>query len=80
MLAFLVPYQYVKWHVLIVRCLYSKCVRSPTVSMVRAKIGEYTSSVNQPRAAQAVDNGCQVLHNIVIGKPVQKIISWTGAP
>lgn len=54
---------------------------SATASSYAVKeIGEYVFPMNQPQADQALDNACQTLHNIVIGKPVQTIASWAGAP
>jgi hypothetical protein len=43
------------------------------------KIGECILPAVQPWPAAAVDDGSEILRNIVIGKPVQEISSWAGA-
>ena len=44
------------------------------------KIGECILPAMQPWPAAAVEDGRKVLHNVVIGKPIQEISSGLGAP
>jgi hypothetical protein len=44
------------------------------------KIGEFILPAAQPWDAAAVDDGSKVLHNIVVGKPVEEITHGLSAP